>query len=100
MGGKDKGMDFSSLREALKSKVRYLVLYGEAARSIASQIDGCVPVILEERFDRAVERAWEVSREGDAIVLSPGCASFDQFSSYEERGERFNELVRSITCDG
>ena len=96
MGGQDKGMDFSMLKDEVKSKVRLLVLYGEAAGKIERQLGVCSKVASFDSFDDAVKFAAESARAGDVVLLSPGCASFDQFSSYAERGNRFRELVLKI----
>ncbi len=96
MGGQDKGMDFSMLKDEVRSKVRLLVLYGEAADKIERQLGECSEVVSFKSFDDAVEFATESARVGDVVLLSPGCSSFDQFSSYAERGNRFRELVLKI----
>ena len=99
MGGSDKDMDFSVLLSLLRDRVKRLVLYGEAARRIASQLDGFDAVLVWD-FGDAFKAAFDASSPGDVVLLSPGCASFDQFSSYVERGEAFNRLVEGLRCGG
>lgn len=94
MGGYDKNYSFSKLKPVIEEKVKLLVAYGDAADRIVEDLRGIkVPVYKVWDFEDAVKMAWSFSREGDVILLSPGCASFDQFKSYEERGEKFRELV-------
>ncbi len=96
MGGVNKGMDFSDLVPLVSDTVRHLVLYGDAGKELISLFSGVVDVSYEWDFCRAFARALEASEEGDVVLLSPGCASFDQFSSYQERGRAFEELVRGL----
>ncbi len=94
MGGRNKGFRFTSLREAVEKRVKTLVVFGEAREEIARDLrDTGVPIIEAEGLGDAVAWAVDVAREGDAVLLSPGCASFDEFSSYRERGGFFREMV-------
>ena len=99
LGGKDKGYDFKRLFEGLnESSVVHAVLYGEARYKLldaALQI-GFSSFSLCERFDDAVKLARSSARSGQCVLLSPACSSFDEFSGYEQRGERFIELVGSF----
>jgi UDP-N-acetylmuramoylalanine--D-glutamate ligase len=93
LGGQGKGQDFTSLREQVgRSRAVYLI--GEDAPVIAAALEG-VEVEMHESGDleRAVVQARAAAREGDVVLLSPACASFDQFEDFEARGERFRELV-------
>jgi len=92
-GGKDKGADFTPLREEVKKKVKLAVLIGEAKEKIAKSWEGAAPLKKVESLEEAVEEAVKALREGDYLLFSPGCASFDMFRNYEERGERFNRLI-------
>ena len=96
LGGRDKNGDFTALRELITQRVRAVVVMGEAADKIAKQIQGTVPVHAAERMEPAVRTAASLAREGDIVLLSPGCASFDQFANYEERGEAFKSAVRKL----
>ena len=99
-GGYDKNLDYSELAEYANSRVKNLVLYGEAAEKIyncfKSKENITVNILKEELFDKAFAKAVSITGAGGAILLSPACASFDQFKSFEERGERFAELVRAM----
>ncbi len=95
LGGQGKGQDFSALRDPVQRYCRAVYLIGEDAPVIATALsEEGVPVYECGDLERAVSRAREVAGEGDAVLLSPACASFDQFADYEARGERFRELVR------
>jgi UDP-N-acetylmuramoylalanine--D-glutamate ligase len=99
MGGRNKGYDFTALREHVQKRVRKLIVIGEAGETIMNAI-GKAPVQGAEKADsleQAVQKACETARAGDAVLLSPACASFDMFKSYTERGERFRQLVKGLT---
>ena len=96
LGGKDKGSDYSVLRDALQQRARHVLLIGQAAEKIARQIEGTVPASHAETLDRAVQLGFEMARPGDVLLLAPACASFDQFENYEHRGRVFKHEVRKI----
>lgn len=96
LGGKDKGGDYSLLREPLQQRARSILLIGAAAEKIESQLGGVVPMERAGTLERAVERAASTARPGDTVLLAPACASFDQFESYEHRGRVFKQLVRAL----
>jgi UDP-N-acetylmuramoylalanine--D-glutamate ligase len=96
LGGRDKNGDFTALRDLLKERVKAAVVMGEAADIIAHQIKGAVQVIHEKDLAGAVRSAANVAVEGDVVLLSPGCASFDQFKNFEERGEKFRMIVKQL----
>ncbi len=96
LGGKDKGSDYTLLREALREKVLVAYVIGAAAEKIVGQISGVVEIERAETLDRAVQLAAERATAGDTILLAPACASFDQFENYEHRGRVFKQLVRQI----
>lgn len=91
VGGSDKGVDLTPIAELAKRGAR-LYCIGQTGRAIAS-IAGIEPVYT---LAEAVRLASETAREGDAVALSPGCASFDQFKSFEDRGNQFRDLVHSL----
>ncbi|HVT34399.1 MAG TPA: UDP-N-acetylmuramoyl-L-alanine--D-glutamate ligase [Nevskiaceae bacterium] len=95
-GGQGKGQDFSELREPLARKGRAAVLFGEDAARIEHDVYGAVPVYRERDMQRALERARALAQRGDHVLLSPACASFDQFRNYVERGEKFRAAVRAL----
>jgi UDP-N-acetylmuramoylalanine--D-glutamate ligase len=96
-GGDGKGQDFSPLAPAVAEKARAVVLIGRDAPRIEAELAGTgVPLIHAKTFDEAVDRAYRASRTGDAVLLSPACASYDMFRSYVHRGEVFVQLVRAL----
>jgi UDP-N-acetylmuramoylalanine--D-glutamate ligase len=102
LGGVSKGADFSELARVLARRARGAVLIGRAADEIASAIaaadqNGAVEVRRAATLDEAVAHAREMARPGDVVLLSPANASFDMFSSADERGEKFAAIVRSFT---
>jgi UDP-N-acetylmuramoylalanine--D-glutamate ligase len=97
-GGRNKGLDLRPLAEAGK-RVRAAVVYGEAGPELEKVLEGACPVIRVEAFSEAFAAALSRVRSGDTALLSPGCASQDQFHSFEERGERFAELARAVGPD-
>jgi UDP-N-acetylmuramoylalanine--D-glutamate ligase len=96
LGGKDKGSDYTPLREPLRRKARAALLIGAAATKIAGQLEGAVPLVECGDMAGAVHEAHARSTSGDTVLLAPACASFDQFRSFEHRGDVFKQLVRSL----
>lgn len=95
-GGQAKGGDFAPWREPLSHKGRGVFLFGEDADKIATDLQPLsLPVRNVGELNKAVSAARELAESGDSVLLSPGCASFDQFSGYAERGEAFVELVEA-----
>jgi UDP-N-acetylmuramoylalanine--D-glutamate ligase len=94
LGGQGKGQDFAALRDPVATSCRAVYLIGEDAPLIAAALaDVDVPVSECGQLDAAVAAARAAARSGDVVLLSPACASFDQFADYEARGERFKEIV-------
>jgi UDP-N-acetylmuramoylalanine--D-glutamate ligase len=94
LGGKDKGSDYRPLREPLAARARAVLLIGQAAGKIASQIEGAVPLVDCGDLAAAVAYAARQAAPRDTILLAPACASFDQFQNFEHRGDVFKRLVR------
>lgn len=97
-GGQNKGSDFTRLAETVRDKVRVLVLLGECRdeiRKAAEQV-GFTGVMEAGSFDDAVRVAAQEARAGEIVLLSPACASWDMFKNFEERGERFKEIVLNL----
>lgn len=92
LGGTDKGASYEPLREALEGKLRRLIFLGEAIPQLERDL-GDLPYEAIWDFDDAVNGAFELAEPGDQVLLSPACASFDQFKNFEERGKRFEALV-------
>ena len=93
-GGQDKGGSYSPWLESFPGRVKEVLLIGQAAMRIAQALDGEVNYTHCQTLKEAVDRAFELAKRGDAVLLSPGCASFDQFENYKVRGEHFVELVK------
>jgi UDP-N-acetylmuramoylalanine--D-glutamate ligase len=94
-GGDGKGQDFTALKAAVDAHCRAVLLIGRDAPAIGRALAGSrAEVERLGTLEAAVARAVKIARPGDAVVLSPACASLDQFSNYVERGERFATLVR------
>ncbi len=103
LGGYDKNIPFAPLADALfaHGNIRAAVLTGATAEKIDAAIgahpeNGAFPVLHESDFTKAVHLAAETAKKGDAVLLSPACASFDAFANFEKRGERFAEIVRAL----
>ncbi|KPK87969.1 hypothetical protein AMJ80_11615 [bacterium SM23_31] len=96
-GGEDKGTDLSVAEQYLKDKVKLLILLGEAAERMANAWGDIVyKNEIAGSLKAAVHTAFKKARTGDTVLLSPGCASFDMFKSFEERGNVFKEIVRGL----
>ena len=95
-GGRGKGSDYRVLRELVTKHVKAMVTIGEDAPKIEEAFGDLVPCIRAASMDEAVQRAQERSVAGDAVLLSPGCASFDWFSNFEERGRVFKRVVAAL----
>ena len=96
-GGYDKGSEYDEWIEAFDDKVKWLVLIGQTAQKIAdcAKRHGFNSIIFEENLQDAVAYCHENAVDGDAVLLSPACASWGQFDNYEQRGDMFKEYVRS-----
>ena len=97
-GGYDKGSDYTEWIQSFDGKVKYLVLLGVTKEKIAETARKCGfdNIIMTESLEEAVKVCAENAESGDAVLLSPACASWDMFPSYEVRGRRFKELVRNL----
>ncbi|MCX7794673.1 MAG: UDP-N-acetylmuramoyl-L-alanine--D-glutamate ligase [Thermodesulfovibrionales bacterium] len=95
-GGRDKKGDFSVLRPLIKERVKAMVLIGEAKEKIRESLGDLTLTVFASDMKDAVIRAKELARKGDVVLLSPGCASFDMFRDFEERGRIFKEIVREL----
>ncbi|MFW5426606.1 MAG: UDP-N-acetylmuramoyl-L-alanine--D-glutamate ligase [Methylophagaceae bacterium] len=93
-GGVGKDQDFSALTATLQQHVRAVILLGEDAELISESVPKQVKYYSVRSLQHAVSKANEIAMEGDNILLSPACASFDMFSGYAQRGDVFEELVR------
>lgn len=95
-GGRDKGDDYRLLRESVSSRVKKLVLIGEAAPLLSEALSDIVDIFMAETLQAAVLEASKDALPGDVVILSPACASFDMFTSYGHRGQQFKKMVMAI----
>ena len=99
-GGRNKGLDLGPLRRAARKKVRAVVALGEAGPEVERAFQGLAPVMRAQGMEEAVRLAFENSSPGEAVLLSPACASFDMFRDYRERGEAFRSAVERLRDGG
>ena len=95
LGGRDKHGDFAALADLVGARARLVLTIGEAAGTIEAALAGKAALERRHTMEQAVARAAEAARSGDTVLLSPACASFDQYRNFEERGRHFAELARA-----
>ena len=102
-GGYDKHIPFEPLAEALRDKAKAVVLTGATRNSILEAINACegfdkesIPIIIEADFEAAVKKSVSIASEGDIVLLSPACASFDAFPNFEVRGKTFKNIINGL----
>lgn len=100
MGGKYKGGDFSRLERFIEEKVNRVIAIGEARPIIKRDLSRLNNIFEEESLEKAIRNAFENSSNGDKVLLSPGCSSFDMFKNYEERGRVFKEICLGLSGQG
>ena len=96
LGGKDKAGEFERMRSLIAEKARYVITIGKASDRIASALEGSATIVPAGDMQHAIQWASEHAKEGDTVLLSPACASFDQYRNFEHRGEHFEELVKGL----
>ena len=97
LGGKDKGNDYSEIEQLVRDKVKALVFLGVDNSKLHAFFEGKVPYITEaSSMKEAVDKSFALATPGDTVLLSPCCASFDLFKSYEDRGDQFKACVRAL----
>jgi UDP-N-acetylmuramoylalanine--D-glutamate ligase len=97
-GGRAKGVDLSPLRDHA-SRLRAVIAIGESASDVAAAFAGTVPTTLAASIEEAVRDAFAAAAPGDTVLLAPACASWDQFTGYAERGDRFAAAARSLRAE-
>nr|WP_178088466.1 MULTISPECIES: UDP-N-acetylmuramoyl-L-alanine--D-glutamate ligase [unclassified Pseudomonas] len=95
-GGDGKGADFSGLRDSVTKYCRAVVLIGRDASLIADALGDAIPQVRAASLDEAIAQSRALAQSGDAVLLSPACASFDMFKNYEERGQLFARAVGAL----
>jgi UDP-N-acetylmuramoylalanine--D-glutamate ligase len=96
-GGRDKGGDFSLLRDLVREKVNALVLIGEATEKIKKSLGDLTETVTAKNLREAVNISYGLAKKGDIVLLSPACASFDMFIDFEDRGRQFKKIVMELT---
>lgn len=96
LGGYDKGGDFAALRPRIAARVARAICFGKAGPAIADQLGADAGALLVPDLAAAVQAAAAAARPGQVVLLAPGCASFDEFRDYVQRGERFRALVEAL----
>ncbi|MGJ0430336.1 UDP-N-acetylmuramoyl-L-alanine--D-glutamate ligase [Methylobacter sp.] len=97
-GGDAKGADMNELMPVIKEKAKSVVLMGKDAGLIEQALNGCVPVYSAENIFQAVQIAANLADAGESVLLSPACASLDQFKNYQDRGEKFTKAVLELVA--
>ncbi|HEY6200008.1 MAG TPA: UDP-N-acetylmuramoyl-L-alanine--D-glutamate ligase [Candidatus Binatia bacterium] len=95
-GGVDKGGDYAPLADELRRTVKKLILFGAAKEKIRATLGHLTETVVVESLDAAVREAAASARQGDVVLLSPACSSFDMFRDYTERGKKFRSLVQEL----
>ena len=96
-GGIDKGNDYSMLMPLVREKVKAIVCLGRDNTKLHAAFDDVLKNIVDASgMEEAVKAAYYLARDGDSVLLSPACASFDLFDNYEDRGKQFKEQVRNL----
>jgi UDP-N-acetylmuramoylalanine--D-glutamate ligase len=97
LGGKDKAGEFERMRKLVAEKTKAVLTIGAAADRVAAALDGAATIVPAGDMQHAITYAREHAKAGDVVLLSPACASFDQYRNFEHRGEHFEELVRELS---
>ena len=95
IGGRDKGNDYEPLIPLVEEKVRHLIIIGESAEKIEKSLGCFTKWVKATTMDDAVNKAYNLAKSGETVLLSTACASFDMFSDYADRGKKFKEAVRA-----
>jgi UDP-N-acetylmuramoylalanine--D-glutamate ligase len=98
LGGRDKAGDFTRLSALVKEKVTRIVAFGECKTKVVQQLSPSATVVEAETLEEAVNGAFVASEKGGMVLFSPGCASFDMFQNYEDRGRQFKAVVQKLAA--
>ena len=97
-GGMGKGADFHALRSVVEQHVKALVLIGEDAALIRDALSGATQCVMASSMEDAVKQSAALAQDGDVVLLSPACASFDMFENFEQRGVQFKQAVKAVAA--
>ena len=81
----------------ISDAIKLIVAYGVAAKEITSSLSSSMRVVEQDKFEDAIKNAFDLAEEGDCVLMSPACASFDQFENYEHRGSFFKDVVNKLS---
>lgn len=95
-GGLGKDADFTGLHEPVANFASHVILFGRDAPIIAKALEGAATLVFVDSLAAAIQQAAQLAQPGDAVLLSPACASFDMFNNFEHRGEQFMQLVQQL----
>jgi UDP-N-acetylmuramoylalanine--D-glutamate ligase len=95
-GGRDKGNDYTKVLPLVREKVKLVIAIGESKEKVSAAMAGATRVVKAESMEDAVNLAQREAKNGETVLLSPACASFDMFSGFEERGDVFKRLVANL----
>ena len=95
-GGRHKGLDYRAVLDIARQKVKRVVVIGEAGPLIAAAFEGVIPVDKAADMRDAVSKAFALAGDGENVLLSPMCSSYDMFKDYEERGRVFKSVVKEL----
>lgn len=96
LGGRDEGNDYLEIRELVKERVKQIIAIGESQEKIFNYFNGLVPIKKFNDFEEAIKESFNSSVEGDIVLFSPACKSFDWFLNFEHRGKVFKEIVNKL----
>ncbi len=96
LGGKDKGNDYKQIEEEVRQRVKKIYAIGSSAEKVKNYFENIVPVEIKNSLGECVNSSLAEAQKGDVLLLSPACASFDMFKSYEDRGKQFKDYVKNI----
>jgi UDP-N-acetylmuramoylalanine--D-glutamate ligase len=96
LGGRDKGNDYSEIENEVRQNVKHIIAIGESRDKVYDFFSGKIPVTLADSMEDAILKGYSNADKNNIVLLSPACASFDMFDSYEHRGEVFKQIVNSL----
>ena len=97
VGGVDKGNDYSELMPLVREKVKAIICLGMDNTKLVTAFGNVIDLMIETySMEEAVKVAYKIGQRGDAVLLSPACASFDLFENYEDRGNQFKDAIKKL----
>jgi UDP-N-acetylmuramoylalanine--D-glutamate ligase len=96
LGGKDKGNDYSKIKDEVKKRVKKIYAIGSSAEKVYDYFKSITDVEIVKTFEDTVNKGFAEASDGEYVLLSPACASFDMFKNYEDRGLQFKNIVNKL----